>query len=447
MAVSIDIATFFFFFLQILLLFSASHVRALKAAAQTIHNDDAHVGIHQHPDEESHMKASNLSTVVSEKNFLPNLFFTCPQAIFVFGDSLSDTGNVQIAFPGNPLTTLNYPYGESYTFTNEPGRNRYCDGRIVPDFIAQAFGFPFIEPILLENVPGFPINFTHGVNFAYAGATAEPNTTFTPVYLELELEQFFAYKAALSNSSHPPTPLSFVSNAAYLILEIGGDDFFYEYQKGVTPQTVLQNNVSNAVAALVSTVKNLIQSGAKTIIVGNQPPQGCNPAILTANSGNPGLTKDSNGCLIEYNQVDIAFNSQLQSQLTLLQDLDLLGITIIQFDFYSAILELITNPAKYGFNPSTPLQVCCGFGGEYNYNPFVTCGNSGNVTLPSGGSQFVNINTAPNPQEYIQWDGVHFTQAAYKAIATFLLEGRFVIPAIIPGFNLAQACNLNFSQF
>jgi hypothetical protein len=100
-----------------------------------------------------------------------------------------------------------------------------------------------------------------------------------------------------------------------------------------------------------------------------------------------------------------------------------------------------------GFNPSTPLQVCCGFGGEYNYNPFVTCGNSGNVSLPSGGSQFVNINTAPNPQEYIQWDGVHFTQAAYKAIATFLLEGRFVIPAIIPGFNLAQACNLNFSQF
>jgi hypothetical protein len=99
-----------------------------------------------------------------------------------------------------------------------------------------------------------------------------------------------------------------------------------------------------------------------------------------------------------------------------------------------------------GFNSSTPLKVCCGFGGEYNYNPYVTCGNSGIVPLPSGGSQFVNINTAPNPQEYIQWDGVHFTQAAYKTIATFLLEGRFVTPAA-PIFSLAQACNLNFSQF
>ncbi len=71
---------------------------------------------------------------------------------------------------------------------------------IVGCVVAQAFGFPFIEPILLQNVPAFPINFAHGVNFAYAGATAEPNTTFTPAYLELELEQFFTYKAALSNS-------------------------------------------------------------------------------------------------------------------------------------------------------------------------------------------------------------------------------------------------------
>jgi phospholipase/lecithinase/hemolysin len=94
-------------------------------------------------------------------------------------------------------------------------------------------------------------------------------------------------------------------------------------------------------------LQKLIQSGAKTIIVGNQPPQGCNPAILTAFSGIPGITKDSNGCLIEYSQVDREFNSQLQLQLTILQ-VEEPGITIIQFDFYSAIVELITNPATYG---------------------------------------------------------------------------------------------------
>lgn len=61
----------------------------------------------------------------------------CPQGIFVFGDSLADTGNTQAAFPGVPAAILNYPYGMSYTFTDKPGRNRYSDGRLVIDFIGK----------------------------------------------------------------------------------------------------------------------------------------------------------------------------------------------------------------------------------------------------------------------------------------------------------------------
>jgi hypothetical protein len=99
---------------------------------------------------------------------------------------------------------------------------------------------------------------------------------------------------------------------------------------------------------------------------------------------------------------------------------------------------------KTGFNPSTILEVCCGFGGAYNYNLNVTCGDSGNVSLSTGGTQFVNINTAPNPKEHIQWDGVHFTQAAYKVIASFFLSGQFFISPL--GFNLKHLCNLDFSQ-
>jgi hypothetical protein len=98
-----------------------------------------------------------------------------------------------------------------------------------------------------------------------------------------------------------------------------------------------------------------------------------------------------------------------------------------------------------GFNPSTKLEVCCGFGGAYNYNLNVSCGDSGNVSLSTGGTQFVNINTALNPKEYIEWDGVHFTQAVYKAITSFFLSGQFVISP--PGFSFKQLCNLDFSQF
>lgn len=61
----------------------------------------------------------------------------CPRGIFVFGDSLTDTGNAQAAFPGVAGAILNYPYGMSYTFTDKPGRNRYSDGRLVIDFLGK----------------------------------------------------------------------------------------------------------------------------------------------------------------------------------------------------------------------------------------------------------------------------------------------------------------------
>jgi hypothetical protein len=65
---------------------------------------------------------------------------------------------------------------------------------------AQAFGFPFFEPILLESDKGFQTDYTHGVNFAYSGATILPDTAINPIYLQLELDQFFLYKKALLSS-------------------------------------------------------------------------------------------------------------------------------------------------------------------------------------------------------------------------------------------------------
>ncbi len=98
-----------------------------------------------------------------------------------------------------------------------------------------------------------------------------------------------------------------------------------------------------------------------------------------------------------------------------------------------------------GFNPSNRFEVSCGFGGAYNYNANVTCGNNGTVPLSKGRTQFVNISTALNPKEHIEWDGVHFTEAAYKVIASFFLSGEFFISPL--GFNFKHLCNLDFSQF
>jgi hypothetical protein len=173
MAMSLDIATLLL--LQVsLLLFSASHAElARKIVAQASHNHD-NVSIHHNVSNTGHKSFSVAPTTMSgphlqmvndtdgdEESYITNSSssmitldlpasatqsllsnsFTCPQAFFIFRDSLTYTGNIQLFEPGLTTTTLNYPYGESYTFTNEPGHNRYSDGRLIVDFIGKFHEF------------------------------------------------------------------------------------------------------------------------------------------------------------------------------------------------------------------------------------------------------------------------------------------------------------------
>jgi hypothetical protein len=55
----------------------------------------------------------------------------CPQALFAFGASASDTGTVEAAFPFTYTARTTLPYGE--TFFHHPA-NRYSDGRLIIDF-------------------------------------------------------------------------------------------------------------------------------------------------------------------------------------------------------------------------------------------------------------------------------------------------------------------------
>ncbi|KAL6983782.1 Alpha-L-fucosidase 3 [Sarracenia purpurea var. burkii] len=104
-------------------------------------------------------------------------------AIFNFGDSNSDTGGFSAAFGQAPP-----PNGESY-FRGPAGR--YCDGRLVIDFIAESLGLPYLSAYL----DAVGSNFSHGANFATAGSTIRPQNTslqsgFSPFSLNYQFSQF-----------------------------------------------------------------------------------------------------------------------------------------------------------------------------------------------------------------------------------------------------------------
>lgn len=61
------------------------------------------------------------------------------------------------------------------------------------------------------------------------------------------------------------------------------------------------------------------------------------------------------------------------------------------------------------------LVACCGGGGPYNFNVSAQCGTS-------------QATSCEDPKQYVNWDGYHFSEAAYKWITKSLLEGLFSYP-------------------
>nr|CAD1843269.1 unnamed protein product [Ananas comosus var. bracteatus] len=91
-------------------------------------------------------------------------------AIFNFGDSLVDAGNLCVDGIPAYLATARYPYGMNF-FGYPTGR--CSDGRLVIDFIAQELGLPLLPPSKAKNA-----TFTRGANFAITGATALDTSFF-----------------------------------------------------------------------------------------------------------------------------------------------------------------------------------------------------------------------------------------------------------------------------
>ena len=58
------------------------------------------------------------------------------------------------------------------------------------------------------------------------------------------------------------------------------------------------------------------------------------------------------------------------------------------------------------------LRACCGGGGPYNFNNSARCGHVG--------SKACN-----DPSSYVNWDGIHLTEGAYKLVAARLINDSF----------------------
>ncbi|GLJ08231.1 hypothetical protein SUGI_0084530 [Cryptomeria japonica] len=345
-------------------------------------------------------------------------------AMFNFGDSNSDTGGLSSAFGAAPP-----PNGE--TFFHKPA-GRYCDGRLVIDFIAESLGLPYLSAYL-QSVGS---NFSHGANFATAGSTIRPqNTTlrqsgFSPFSLDVQSWQFNqfkdksidAYNQSASYKDALPKPEYF--NKALYTFDIGQNDLTAGFFLNMTVDQV-RAFIPDVISQFSTIIKNLHFGGGMFFLIHNTGPFGCLPYVLDRLPHSPSET-DKYGCAIPYNEVAQDFNRLLKEEvIQLRKDLPKAAITYV--NMYSIKYGLVTNATKEGFKYT--VRACCGHGGQYNYNRNSGCGSKLGKSCE-------------DPSIYLNWDGVHNTEASNHHISRHVISGEFSDP-LLP---VSQICQKPFSS-
>ncbi|XP_074280782.1 GDSL esterase/lipase At5g03980-like isoform X2 [Silene latifolia] len=328
------------------------------------------------------------------------------EAIYQFGDSISDTGNYA---HDQPLSNFNqFPYGETY-FHRPAGR--CSDGLLMVDYFAKFLKLPLLDAYL--NKDG---NFTHGVNFAVTGASALNDTRLVSKYnvvstttnhsLSVQLGWFKSHLNSIcSNASECKKELA---KGLFLMGEIGGNDYNFVFFQG-KPISIAYQMVPEVVDAIRAAIKEIINLGATRIVVPGNFPVGCMTVFLAIFKSNDATMYDDHKCLKYLNKFAKYHNNQLQKAIRGLEK-DYPNATIVYADYYTAFTEALQHPPYHGFERSVIHRACCGEGdNEYNFNFGRLCGNKG-------------VPACENPQHHISWDGIHLTQHAYRVMANWLMR-------------------------
>ncbi|XP_027336941.1 GDSL esterase/lipase At4g01130-like [Abrus precatorius] len=349
------------------------------------------------------------------------------KAIFNFGDSNSDTGGFHAAFPAQPR-----PYGMTY-FKKPAGRA--SDGRLIVDFLAQALGLPYLSPYLQS----IGSDYTNGANFASSASTVlQPTTSFfvsglSPFSLAIQLRQMEQFKAQVDESHQKGTMISSdgssgtkipspdIFGKAIYTFYIGQNDFTSKIAATGSIDGV-RHNLPQIVLQIDAAIKELYVQGGRTFMVFNLGPVGCYPGYLVelphANSD-----FDEFGCMISYNNAVHDYNKLLKETLSQTRK-SLIDASLVYVDTNSALLELFHHPTYYGLKYGS--RACCGHGGgDYNFDPKILCGN-------------MVASACDDPENYVSWDGIHFTEAANKLVAMAIINGSLFDPP----FPLHEHCDL-----
>ncbi|XP_047309469.1 GDSL esterase/lipase At3g48460-like [Impatiens glandulifera] len=326
--------------------------------------------------------------------------------IYAFGDSYTDTGNTDSSTAPSGFNHVSSPpYG--MTFFHRP-TNRYSDGRLMIDFVAEYLSLPLLPPYRDAKADK-----SHGVNFAVAGSTAIRHSFFVKNNLTLNVipqsigSELIWFEKFLEDRNQKFLEDSEIEEALFWVGETGINDHTYTIGSSVESSTIQKLSIKS----ITSFLQALLTKGAKYVVVQGLPTSGCLPLMMYLSSDDD---RDDIGCVGSINKQSYEQNTVLQTVLEEMRQ-QFPKAVIVYADFWGSYHEVMKNPGKYGFHEL--FEACCGSGGSlYNVDVFAICGANGTTTCK-------------NPNEYVNWDGIHLTEGMYKVLAGLVINGTYSQPS------------------
>ncbi|MEO5753769.1 MAG: SGNH/GDSL hydrolase family protein [Chthoniobacterales bacterium] len=319
--------------------------------------------------------------------FAPNLSAQSVPAftqVIVFGDSLSDDGNIRHRLEEEAF--ISYPGGEF----------NYSDGRFTnssdTDPNSGTYAGTWHEQLALTflGLSAATNSLDGGTDYAFGGATTESGTREVTVISNPDPFVGGDFTVTIDNLGKQVDDYlaaNTVDPAALYIVWGGGNDLFDDDSA---------ENVTATAQRVASLVEQLARAGAVYILTPNVPPLGLVPNY----KDDPDQAAALNAASADYRD---ELNAELDASIATLAS-ESISITLYRLDIYGLFYRLAANPEDYGFV---------------------------NISDSSQGESV-------DPDEYLFWDDIHPTTAGHYqiAVAAFNLLNGTAEPA-------AQSLNLS----
>jgi phospholipase/lecithinase/hemolysin len=281
-------------------------------------------------------------------------------AVYAFGDSLSDAGNVYW------LTRLPGPVGDAVPDFPIPP---YFDGRF-------SNGYNFVDRLSqrLAGAATMP-SLAGGTNYAVGGATTGLANVALPPIEGLPPQGMLAQYAAYASQAGQADP-----DALYVVF--GGANDLFALARGLPAldpaswAAVTQQTIGTSTANLASIVGGLVGLGARHVLVPNLPDLGLTPTL--SGTGLEPLASN----------VTQAFNQALDARLNAIA-----SAGVVQLDLYALFQSVVTQPDLYGLS------------------------EVGLPCYPEGLSGTASSPPCANADDYLFWDEMHPTARAHGLLA------------------------------